>query len=190
MNKIYSIIAFLCCITLSGFSQDFFADEAEDTIPKKFYEQERSLSLFYTLGYPNDNVGFTAVIHNTKDRFSYYASVRTNMWEQYFVTGYSVDSSSSVRQSTSFNQTTLTFGLGGAPLPNMLLFGALGATYRYTSLQTEQYADRGILFTNPKNKFALALDAGLMYITPFDISFLIGADVFNKKVLLGLGYAF
>lgn len=190
MKKLYVLFFLFIGICATGYAQDFFADEAEDTIPKKFYEQERSVSLFYTLGYPNDYVGFSAFIHNNKDKFSFYIGARTNVMEQYYVTGYTVDSSASVRQLSHFNQTTVTVGLGGAIKPDLLLYVALGTTYRYTSLNTQQYADRGVLFTNPKNKFSLACDAGLMYILPIGLSFQAGADIFNSKLVVGVGYTF
>lgn len=201
ISKRFAIsIIMIVSIFVSAKAQDFFSDQAQDTIPKGFYELSYKATALVTADVKNGYwYGATIMKHFNKEQFSPLLSFYIKPNDDANVEGVkaSIVKSSKAQDSVVYSKTdtvysyrsyVVSFGMAASPYRNVLLYAQAGI--RFTKNEYSFGVVNGYYFKKPNNQVELYYAAGAMYVLNNGITIQAGLDLSKFGIITGIGYTF
>jgi len=86
LKKIYLNTLVLILISIGLNAQDFFSKtKPEDTVTGGFYARKIVITTVPVMSYRFGEYGLSVLVHNNKDRLSYYYDVSINFYNKFYI---------------------------------------------------------------------------------------------------------
>ncbi|HON51791.1 MAG TPA: hypothetical protein P5243_00600 [Bacteroidales bacterium] len=182
------IVVCLVSIHASFAQYNFFTAQTNDSLTTDFYKRSLRVTTIVLYQMNVHDIGASFFIHNSLDRISYYIECKTNLPGRYVITGNQLQGLGVSQMIVPYRSFSCNIGIARAVTRNWFVYAAPGfvaqRTY-YTNTENSLFT-----YTIPKHGMWYTATFGGMYAANNKLSAQAGIDIFNKNLLVGIGYTF
>ncbi|MCQ2959658.1 MAG: hypothetical protein MJ198_05645 [Bacteroidales bacterium] len=189
MRDLKFILNFFILILLSQatFSQvNFFTDEETDSLATNFYQRNKQITTMIVGNLPSMQFGTALFIHNAEDKISYYVEAKSDFNRRYVIEGEECNGDGIRQKEVAYKTTSLNVGVARGFTRNWFIYAGAGFVLKNTEF--ENVVENNYRYNVPNNGVWFNMAAGTMYVFDNNFSALVGLDLYDRSVTIGLGY--
>ncbi|MBR5432906.1 MAG: hypothetical protein IK117_00550 [Bacteroidales bacterium] len=185
-KTVYSVCLFLFCFQLSFSQVNFFTDDESDSLATNFYQRGKNVTTLLVANYPSMQFGTAFFIHNNENKASYFVEFKTNGSRRSKISGVECYGEGTREKEIAYTASTFNVGLGRGFTKNWFVYAGVGVVMKITDYENE--VEDNYRYTVPYNDVWFNVAVGAMYVMDKNFSVMIGTDLYDRCVNVGLGY--
>lgn len=165
---------------------NFFTNDESDSLAMHFYQRNKKVTVLGVANYPSMQFGTALFLHNNENKLSYFFEVKTNGSRRYIITGEECYGEATREKEVSYSATTFNVGLSQGFTKNWFAYVGLGVVLKTTDFENE--IEDNFRYTVPYNDVWFNVAVGAMYVFDKNYAVMIGTDLYDRCVNVGIGY--
>ena len=183
----YILLLVSIIVTQSVSAQvNFFTNEEADSSSTDFYLRNKKMTVYAIANVPSLQFGGSLFIHNNDDRISYFFEAKSNFGRRYVIEGEECYGEGTRQKEVSYTASAFNIGFGRGIKRNLLVYGGIGFIVKETRYDNE--IENNYRYTVPNHDIWFNIVGGVGYVLNNNISALLGLDLYDRSVTLGVGY--
>ncbi len=187
-NKLSFILLIVSLsLTQTLFAQvNFFTNDETDSLSTDFYQRNCKMTVLAVANVPSLQFGGSLFIHNDEDKISYFLDAKSNFGRRYVIDGVECNGEGTRQKEVSFVENSFNVGFGRGVKRNLLVYGGIGFIVKETKYDNE--IENNYRYTVPNHDIWFNLVGGVVYVLKNNMSALVGLDIYDRSLTLGVGY--